>query len=372
MSFKSHAVLISLAAAFALLLTSTVNAATLRVSGSWLDNRGQITIPVVGATVTGTGLINVTNPDTSGPATMTANAGRIWGFDLQTANIPLPGPNNVQLFTQLSGEGPVVPLETSMVTTPSAWVGKLAPSLSPSRAFASFAFCPGATANPACATNKWSGTAAVGASQGTRHGLISYSPSTPQFGGTMRNLLSGFVSITINVGATPKFSHQPIGGGGASQAQYTGGHYNATGTNYFGAGVVTTGAATTTFGAISVPGTTLPAPSGTGLARTNLINAFPFTVGTIIGLDTDSVINTFSVMGYDTRTVNGRGNIQLVAGALGQTINGGFGQATASYNVLTLDVSSGQLTPAMSPTGMVALGSLLLLGGGYVLRKRFV
>ncbi len=110
--------------------------------------------------------------------------------------------------------------------------------------------------------------------------------------------------------------------------------------------------------------------SGTGIPRTNLINAFPFTVGKIYGRETlGGSIQTLSTTGYDTRTVNGRGNIQLVAGSvsfitlIGSAIN---------INIITLDVSSSQLTPAMSPTGFVALGSLLLLGGGYVLRKRFV
>jgi len=86
------------------------------------------------------------------------------------------------------------------------------------------------------------------------------------------------------------------------------------------------------------------------------------------GVTTMDKAETYTLTGYDNRTPGGRGNISLVAGGISKRLVSG--QTFVSADTVTMDISSGQLTPALSAAGVAAVASLLIIGGGYVLRKR--
>jgi len=86
------------------------------------------------------------------------------------------------------------------------------------------------------------------------------------------------------------------------------------------------------------------------------------------GVTTMNIPTTITMTGSDNRTPSGRGTITMVAGGLGHRLTSGL--TFASMDVITMDIASSQLTPALSPMGFVALGSMLVVGGGYVLRRR--
>jgi hypothetical protein len=343
------------------------------MSGAWTQRFGTIfipqgfPIPIFPDTIPGDALVRVQNPDSAGPATITFSR-NAFSRPLITRNGPIPVPAFIQLFSSFAFNGPQTNNNTS-VTSSFAAIAR--PTLT--RANANFAFCPGATAaNPACAQPQTVGQLGppppVG---GTIHGRINYTAASPAFGGTLRMLIAGGGALSNVIGgakSTPNLvaSHQPIGGGSAQQAQVVGGAYDGRNTVSLGVGVVTTGAGMAA-GVITAPGTTVATP---GQSVTNRNVGMPFTVGKVVATATfnNGGATMYTLTGYDARTPGGVGNLQLVAGGLTKGLN--TGRIFLRMDEMTMSFTEGSQTPAISPTGMVALGSLLVLGGGYVLRRR--
>lgn len=344
----------------------------LRMSGQWTERFGSIFIPqgavnpFVGDTIAGDAVVRVTNPDSLGPATVTLSRSAFYRpYIPRNGALPV-APQFVQLFSNFRFHGPDTPQNTS-ITSP--YAAMMRPTLT--RANANFNFCPGATVNPACLTHKTVGQGAA-ASQGTIHGIIKYTAASPTFGGTLRMLIQGSGALSTVIGGaagTPGaiISHAPIGGGGAAQAQVNGGAYDGRQTLVLGAGVVTTGAVLSkATGVIIAPGTTI----GVGASVTNTNVGMPFTAGTVYVKATviNGIVPTYTAMGYDNRTPGGVGNLQLVSAGITRGL--ASGKVYHRVDTMTMSFVEGSATPAISPTGIVALGSLLVLGGGYVLRRR--
>jgi hypothetical protein len=72
--------------------------------------------------------------------------------------------------------------------------------------------------------------------------------------------------------------------------------------------------------------------------------------------------------GSDNRTALGAGNITLVAGGMARRrpTNTTFG----SVDTVTMTIRPQNL-PSMSPAGLAALATVILLGAGYASRKRW-
>lgn len=366
------------AAAIALLLAFAGTAQAqaprgLKMSGTWVERFGSIFIPqgsvfpFIPEQVDADAVARVQNPDSAGPATVTLSRSA-FSRPVIPRNGAIPVPQFVQLFSSFSFHGPQT-LNNTSVTSPYAAI--IRPTLT--RANPSFNYCPGATVNPACATHKTVGQGA-GPSQGTMHGIIRYTAAATPFGGTLRMLIAGSGALTgVLAGAkgTPnaQFSHAPIGGGGAAQAQVVGGAYDGRNTLVLGAGVVTTGAVlagTVNNLKIVAPGNVI----GVGAAVTNTNVGMPFTVGKVSVQATviNGAVTMYTAQGYDARTPGGVGNLQLVAAGITRGLL--TGNVYQRVDEMTMAFSEGSATPAVSPTGIVALGSLLVLGGGYVLRRR--
>jgi len=365
----------AVAVAILLTLAGTAEAARgLRMSGWWTQRFGSIFIPqgvtnpFVGDTIPADAVARVTDQGAAGQATVTLSRSA-FQRPLITRNGAIPqAPQFVQLFSSFVFRGPETNNNTS-VQTPGA--GVMGPMIADGRATSDFTFCPGATTNPACLTHKTIGQGAPAAS-GTIHGKIRYTAPVLRYGGTLRMLIAGSGALsTVIAGAagTPaaQISHAPIGGGGAQQAQVVGGAYDGRNTVTLGQGVVTTGAVLSApDGVIIAPGV----PIGLGASVTNRNVGLPFTAGTVYVRATviNGIVTKYTAMGYDNRNSVGVGNLQLVAA--GVTKGLASGKVFQRVDVVNMEFSAGNQTPAISPTGMVALGSLLVLGGGYVLRRR--
>jgi len=368
------------AVAVALLLTfaGTAEAANgLRMSGWWTQRFGSIFIPqgvsnpFVGDTIAGDAVVRVTDLP-GGPAgvlSVTLSRSAFQRPVIQRNGAIPQAPQFVQLFSSFAFRGPESNNNTSV---PTPYAGVLRPARTSQRNFSDFTFCPGATTNPACLTHKTIGQGAP-VQSGTIHGKIRYTAHNPSpFGGALRMLIAGSGALsTVIAGAagTPaaQISHAPIGGGGAQQAQVVGGAYDGRNTVTLGQGVVTTGAVLSApDGVIIAPGV----PIGLGASVTNRNVGLPFTAGTVYVRATviNGIVTKYTAMGYDNRNSVGVGNLQLVAA--GVTKGLASGKVFQRVDVVNMEFSAGNQTPAISPTGMVALGSLLVLGGGYVLRRR--
>ncbi len=364
----------AMAALVLVLGAGLASAGQLRMSGQWLQRRGAVNIPLYivalgpanpGALglakpdIPGSGFVNVTVMG-SGPATFTVPPNV---FHLNTARaVPLQaalsnllgagnGGNVIQVTTQFSLNGPAA----SGVFKQTATTDRLAPN---------FAYCPGAANNPSCATP------AVGGNDGTKPGRVRYTAGPNRFGGTMQMLITGGGEVAVSLGGSPlRIRHDEIVGGGlAPQGQ--GGAYANTGSDVLQAADITTGATFTANGLIGAPGTV----TGMGTPDVDLNTGFPWTTGQVQvlvpgGVTTMNAPTTITVTGSDKRTANGRGTITMVAGGLSHRLTSGL--TFGNLDQVTLDIASSQLTPSLSPMGFVALGSMLVLGGGYVLRRRF-
>ena len=149
-----------------------------------------------------------------------------------------------------------------------------------------------------------------------------------------------------------------------------GGAYANTNSDVLQAAEITTGATFTSMGLIGGGGTV----TGMGTPDVNLNTGFPWTTGQVKvqvlgGVTSMNAPTTITLTGSDNRTANGRGTITMVAGGLSHRLTSGL--SFGSLDMVSLDIASSQLTPALSPMGFVALGSMLVIGGGYVLRRRF-
>ncbi len=271
-----------------------------------------------------------------------------------------------------------------------------------------FGWCPGV--GPACAGNP---ALATGPSGPNYNGLVSYKNSNPNaFGGTMAMMSSsgGYVSLALTkaafgiptsapTGMSRAMAHQAFGsvGGGVYRPQWPGLGYNAVRVqNFPGAPIYQNFAV----GTACVPNVLPPSPVGcsqitaTGPAMTIMVGpsttfplaipadsninfGFPWTTGTVtaqhtgvtagLGADTE----TLSAMGYDNRTPAGNGRIVMVSGAVSHR----FSAASSNpRNFTGLDMVRMDFTspvPAMSPSAIAAVVTLMLLAGGYMARRSF-
>ncbi len=373
MSIRRCGNVLAMAVMAALLLgAGLASAGQLRMSGEWLQRRGSVNIPLYivalgGANqavlglgdphIPGSGFVNVTKVGT-GPATITVPPGV---FQLDTARaVPLQaalsgllgagnGGNVIQVTTAFALNGP----GASGVLRQTGTTARLAPN---------FSYCPGALNNPACATP------AVGGNDGTKPGIVRYTAGPNRFGGTMQMLIQGSGETAVSLGGSPlRIRHDAIAGAGP---QDVGGAYANTASDVLLAAEITTGATFTANGLIGAPGNI----TGMGTPDVNLNTGFPWTTGAVQvqvpgGVTTMNAPTTITLTGSDNRTPNGRGTITMVAGGLSHRLTSGL--SFGSLDMVTMDIASSQLTPALSPMGIVALGSMLVIGGGYALRRRF-
>ena len=110
--------------------------------------------------------------------------------------------------------------------------------------------------------------------------------------------------------------------------------------------------------------------TGGGTSTSNGQTVFPFTTGMITVMVTDDLpttTGTFTGTGSDNRTPLGAGNLTLVGGGLVH----GFtrGDTLPEWSIVMMNISPRNL-PSISPPGLAALGALLVVGAGYVLRRR--
>jgi hypothetical protein len=119
------------------------------------------------------------------------------------------------------------------------------------------------------------------------------------------------------------------------------------------------------------PGTiAVKAPTG-GPGPTNMASSwgYPFTTGkiTISAPGAGPPAELFTITGMDSRTKGGAGTLQLVGGGLsGRTLSG----PNANRAWVRLVLERIEPVPAISPLGLVATAGLMLLAGGYAMRRR--
>lgn len=278
----------------------------------------------------------------SSPANLTLPAG-VWN---QTGPVPFifpVGPPAPPQYVQFASFAYIqaAPTATAMFSA-----GHGIPSTRP----ASFAFCPGAAANPTCATG------AVAPNQGTRRGRVRYSNVNPNhFGGTMKTIQGGTSVVSVITATTPvtRIKHNPL-----NLAVINGAAYGQTSTGTGPPAIVTTGGVISSGGLITQPGTTVSVVAGFHRSSTG----FPFTTGKaqVTIPPTASLAGTmWTATGTDTRTPLGAGNITMVAGALGNSsLTGEY--ATLETIILTLTPVSA--VPSLSRLGIASMVGILFLG----------
>jgi len=330
-------------------LVGTAGAKQFSMSGNWaMEKTRNFFIPLGGgaAGVPGSGTVQATG---AGPAKLIVPPGLFTGTF--AAGFPLPQTSVVQLTTQFTFNGPA----TTATLAAGNWTQ--------TRAFPNFAWCPGAAANPACTTHRSTGQGAP-AGMGTKHGLIRYTAGVQQYGGTMQMLRGGVGVLSLLIGISPTLvQHNPIAATGIA-VQAVGGPYGYNRIQPRPGGPITQSPGFSSGGMITVPGSVV----GSGTGTTNAYDGFPMTTGQVyvrvsLGVTGNS---TFTVTGSDARTLNGAGNITLVAGGLAHRVL--QGRVNAYEDTLTMTMASP--TPSMSPAGLAAGALLLLLAVGYAMRRR--
>jgi hypothetical protein len=97
---------------------------------------------------------------------------------------------------------------------------------------------------------------------------------------------------------------------------------------------------------------------------------FPWTAGKLV-LSAPSAVppEKFTITGTDKRTKFGAGTIQMVAGSLSQRPLSG---PNANRAWVRLVLSGTHQSPALSPLAQGSVVGLMLLAGGYMLRRRLL
>jgi hypothetical protein len=279
------------------------------------------------------------------------------------AVFPLFGTTLVQLTTMLDGLGPSADamfLGGPKTTRPM-----------------SFMFCPGSmigqgtTDNPNCLTGSPEPTGTGGALPG----LTTYTAGPNQFGGTARMLLSGSGSVGVKVGNTPMGAflvlHNPFGGAGGYNPQGPGGSYADTETVVLNPGDITVQAMDPAGMVITMPGPIV----AMGPSEINLTTGFPWTTGTVtVSNPTATMIappsgSMLSIMGMDALTVMGGRNIVMVASAITRRSVTAL-NTFVSIDVINMTIGDQLDVPSMTPGSYAAGAILLVLAGGYFLRRR--
>lgn len=371
---------------------------TLSMNGQWFMNRGPLVdIPANGgARLCGgppsTGCVNnlrpanggipaatqLINATGTGPAGFTITNNQAFfqaGGAANRQTVPVAGiPTVIQLASQFSLAGPG--LGTPNASAGPATFQANASVLDPRQAARlgpNFTWCP---PNGACVTPTYSQT------YGAYRAVMRYTAGANRFGGTMQMMLrdTGVVSINIGgpvlhqlVGGTsnPTFGPQMAGGGYGNFRQIT-----------LAPGPVHS------FYTIPSPCTSPfgqePTPPGCGLigaqggqvatlpGSINRDWGMPLTTGTVrvrnLASGTADPATTFTVMGTDSRTALGRGQITLVSGAT--TERSPSGNHFAALEVVTMTFGSPS-TPLLSTPAIMAMIALMLLAGGYMARRHF-
>ena len=405
----------------ALLVGNTASARTLSMTGEWFQNRGPLVdIParggavfcgaaIGGATGIGGGCVNFLKPLNGGipgaspavnvtggaPANFSitnANAFSLMGGAANRETVPVAGiPTVIQLASQFSLMGPG--LTTVLGGGGAATFQKNAWSNDPrqaGRVGAAFTWCP---PGGACTTTPLSQT------YGAYRAVFQYSGGTNAFGGTMSMMLSdtGVVSIRLAgpmpTGTTspppptvPRVLHQLVGGttNPTPGPQMGGGGYPAARTITLANGPVhnsysTSTPCTSVFGAqVAPPGCGVISAQGPEIftlpGSQNKDFGMPWTTGMVLAKNLPGPVpandpgTTFAVTGYDNRTPAGAGQITMVAGATSERIPSS--NHFTAMEVVTMTFAP--VTPALSAPAISALVALMLLAGGYMVRRHFV
>ena len=230
-------------------------------------------------------------------------------------------------------------------------------------------------------------TGGIGTSLGAYQAVLKYTEGANAFGGTMGMMLSGtaVVSIRVNTPAPsgPRVLHQLVGSSAMAPSPQMGGG------GYANARTITLNDGPLHLNyTIPLPCTTgfgeSPSPAGCGIigaqgpqiatlpGSMNKDWGMPWITGTVFAKNLGSTgpdsTTTFSAMGSDSRTGAGAGTITMVAGATSQRI-----PSTNHFSALEIvTMTFAPQTPALSAPAIVALVSLMVLAGGYMVRRRFV
>ena len=234
---------------------------------------------------------------------------------------------------------------------------------------------------------------------------ITYTAGPNQFGGTVAtirnfvgmftnqggNTYNGFATARQNPNGCAYGIPSAVGlprpceiGGGGDGTDGTRGNLGTIGGIAYGLWQRIVPAPKYTYGAILGPLGTIQTPGkivGTGTANAGSVltgTEFGFTTGTVSITQYDTTVhvggsgstptyNYYTLTGYDNRTALGAGNIQLVAGGVGN----GNGNITTSFPVRrTWTMTLAEKVPTMSPAGFAAAAALMILAVGFAFRKR--
>jgi hypothetical protein len=286
----------------------------------------------------------------SGPATLTLPPG-IWD---QAGPVPFifpVGPPAPPQYIQFASFNYIqaAPTATAMFRE-SHWTA--------TRANLNFSFCPGAGANPTCTTDVTTG----GTTQGTKEGRVRYTAGGNRFGGTMGSVLGGIAVISLNIGGGQNLHLQ------LTNHMINGQPYAAFSSGVGPPGIITTGGVQSAGGLITQPGNQVGTQAG--FSRSSF--GFPFTTGMVIvsippgSNPTTDPPTTFSATGADFRTALGAGNIQMVAGALGNASADG---AFPTMEIINFSLIPLTPVPSMGRVGLAAMATLMAVAGFFASRR---
>lgn len=373
---------------------------TLSMSGEWFQNRGPLVdIPANGGAIfcggpPATGCVNGLQPLNGGipAATQLVSATGTGPADFEIVNnaafflpggaanrqtVPVAGiPTVIQLASQFTLAGPGL---TSMAGGPATFQAN-AWSNDPGQAARlgpNFTWCP---PNGACVTSALQ-------TYGAYRAVMQYTAGSNAFGGTMSMMLKNTGVVSINIGGLPpRVLHQLVGGttNPTFAPQMGGGGYGNYRLLTLAPGPVH--ASYTIPNPCTSPFGQQPSPPGCGVignqgaflfslpSSQNRDWGMPWTTGTVRVRNLPGPVpaqdpaTTFSIMGTDSRTALGRGQITLVAGAT--TERSPSGNHFAALEVVRLNFGSPS-TPLLSGPAIIAMISLMVLAGGYMARRHF-
>jgi hypothetical protein len=330
----SKAILAAAVALVALLVVpSLAHALKLPITGgaSWIVSGGT-TVPIWPLqTVAGSVTVVTYIGEGGNPARLTVPTGVIGMPYTYEVSTPIPTPPYIAVTTNINMYGPI--------SSPAVF--KAGPKTTRP---AAFNFCPGAAANPTCLTPN----------QGTKPGIVKYTPGVNQFGGTMKIFAAGTGEYNVYLGyQQPTIVHypltQPSPGPGVLGQTYG---YKAYGTTYD---------ASVTYGAVMAnrriihPGTWVGSIEGNTFTYTG----FPFTTGQVavqvLHAPPTYPNSTFTTTGSDTRTLAGKGNITMVAGGLSHS---SYPETLMQRQIFTLTVVPEPVLLLQLASGLLGLALL--------------